>query len=80
MVEARHAEEFLLFAFEKLQKLAEVSNEYANVVLIQCGERQDRAELDEQSQQVECTVDLRHWLVWIFLENVSVLRSFDFVE
>lgn len=57
-----------------------MADEHANVVLVEGGERQDCAELDEETQQVECTVDLGHGLVRVLLEDVGVLRSFDFVE
>lgn len=80
MVEAGHGEELLLLIFQELQELSEMSNEYANIVLVKGREGQDGAELYEQTEQVECSVDLRHWFVREFLEYVCVLHSFDFVE
>ena len=67
VVEARHVEKFPLFGLEVFEELAEMSDEHANVVLVEGGEGQNRAELDEESKQVECTVDLRHGLVRILL-------------
>lgn len=86
MVRGRHVDELLyaeqrrLILHQILEEVLQMHEQQLHGLLVQIGERQHRAELGEEAQQMERAVQLGHRFVRMQLDDFGVLRPLELVQ